>query len=94
MPNLYLDGLFAVIGQKILEEHKITHIPTMGAYIESKFPEKFEYKVWEMWNDEQADIKKFFFESIEFIETTLNFNGCVFVHWAAGVSKSASMVIT
>ena len=93
MPNLFLGSVFAATELETLEEKKITHILTMGSYMDPKFPEKFEYKIWEIDDDENANIKKYFQEGIEFIENALESGGCVFVHWAAGVSRSSTIVI-
>uniref|UniRef100_A0A7S3N911 protein-tyrosine-phosphatase n=1 Tax=Euplotes harpa TaxID=151035 RepID=A0A7S3N911_9SPIT len=60
--------------------------------MEPKFPDKFKYKVFELEDDDDEDIKKYFAEGIEFITDSLAAGGCVFVHCAAGISRSTSML--
>ena len=93
MPRLYLGSMFAAGELETLEECKVTHILTMGSDMDPKFPDKFEYKICEVDDDETSNIKKYFPEGIEFIETALESGGCVLVHWSAGVSRSSTMII-
>ena len=92
IPNLYLGSIFAATNLGTLEDNKITHVLTMGNYMEPKFPDKFVYKVWQLDDEESENIKQYFHEGIEFIQDALNEGGTVFVHCAAGVSRSSSMV--
>ena len=92
LPNLYLGSIFAATNEETLDDKKITHVLTMGNYMEPKFPEKFIYKVWKLDDDEGENIKQYFNEGIEFIQDAMNEGGIVFVHCAAGVSRSSSMV--
>ena len=105
IPGLYLGSVFAATDLDTLEEHKITHILTMGSYMDPKFPDKFEYKICLLEDDETENIKQYFDEGIfipiislfrvlgiEFIQNALDEDGIVFVHCAAGVSRSSSMV--
>ena len=92
IPSLYLGSVFAASSSDTLEELGITHVLTMGNDMDPKFPDQYEYKVCELDDDEDEDIKKYFEEGIEFIDTALSSGGTIFVHWAAGISRSTSMV--
>ncbi|CAI2383548.1 unnamed protein product [Moneuplotes crassus] len=92
LPNLYLGSIFAAGNEETLEDNEITHILTMGNYMEPKFPDKFEYKVCKLDDDDTEDIKQYFHEGIEFIDEAIKNGGTVFVHCAAGVSRSSSMI--
>ena len=92
LPCLFLGSVFAVSSLDTLEELEVTHILTMGNDMSPKFPEKFEYKVWKLEDDIDADVKQYFEDGIQFIDEALNSGGTVFVHCAAGISRSSSMV--
>ena len=92
IPSLYLGSVFAASSSDTLEELGITHVLTMGKDMSPKFPDRYEYKVWELEDEVDEDIKKYFEEGIEFIDTALSSGGNIFVHWAAGISRSTSMV--
>ena len=92
IPSLYLGSVFAASSSDTLEELKITHVLTMGKDMSPKFPDRYEYKVCELEDEVDEDIKKYFEEGIEFIDTALSSEGNIFVHWAAGISRSTSMV--
>ena len=92
MPNLYLGGVFAATEESTLEEKKITHVLTMGNNMPPKFPDSYTYKVCELDDDDSEDIKQFFDEGVEFIDKAIEGGGTVFVHCAAGVSRSSTMV--
>ena len=66
IPGLYLGSVFAATDLDTLEEHKITHILTMGSYMDPKFPDKFEYKICLLEDDETENIKQYFDEGILF----------------------------
>ena len=69
LPGLYLGSCFAAESIDILEEKHITHILTVGCGMDPVFPDKFIYKVFEIDDYEEEDIKKYFDEGIQFIDT-------------------------
>ena len=75
-----------------LQNLKITHILTLGGLMDPEFPEKFEYKVMEIIDEEDFDYIAHFDEAIEFVNKGVT-EGAVLVHWYAGVSRSATLVI-
>jgi protein-tyrosine phosphatase len=67
----------------------ITHILLCGSYLQERFKESFEYLKIDIDDSLEQNIKKHFKETFDFIEKAEK----VFVHCAAGVSRSASIVI-
>ena len=67
---------------------------TVARDIEPMFPDKFEYKIIEIMDAEEEDIKQHFRVLIPFLEDAIeNRKKRVYVHCAAGVSRSASVVV-
>lgn len=89
----YEEGASAYEGLKLLG---ITHILTVGVKMPVVFPGHFVYKVVELWDDPSEDIEKYFDECHEFIGNALR--DCpknnVFVHCFAGISRSATIVMS
>ena len=61
--------------------------------IKPAFPSLFTYKVIEIPDENHINIKQYFPECNAFIDNALSNGGRVLVHCAAGVSRSASVVI-
>lgn len=77
-----------------MDERGITHILVAGAYLDVHFPDKFTYKVLKIDDFQFQDIKQHLPTVYTFIHEARTSGGKVFVHCAAGVSRSASMVIS
>ena len=75
--------------KELLQKAEITHILVAGKFLDEKFPEDFKYLKLEI-NDIMSE------NLFPVIEKGVNFikeGKVVFVHCAAGVSRSSSMVI-
>jgi dual specificity phosphatase 12 len=93
LPNLFLGNRSAAHDKNILKFHGITHIVqcTEGGH---PFQEEFTYMKIEAGDSEDFQMCEHFASSFEFIEQALsNENNAVFVHCAAGASRSATIVI-
>lgn len=74
----------------ILKSLGITNILVVGRGLAQHYPNDFVYKSFEIDDIFLEDISIFFEESFKFIEES---KGNVYVHCAAGVSRSATIVI-
>lgn len=75
----------------VLKALGITNILVAGRGLAKHYPNDFEYKCLEIDDFFLEDISVFFEESFKFIEGS---KGNVYVHCAAGVSRSATIVIS
>lgn len=74
---------------KLLEENGITHVLISAKFLNKHFPTTFTYKQIDLLDFPSCNIKAHFQDAIDFIKKSEK----VFVHCAAGVSRSASLVI-
>ena len=72
---------------------KVDAVLTVGDKMESNFPSDFEYKVIEIIDEPDSDLKQYFNECIEFIDRIVKSEKKIYVHCAYGVSRSASTVL-
>ena len=93
--HIFLGGYTAAEQKPLLQEVlKVSAILTVAQDMDMNFPEDFEYKVVEILDSEELELKQHFLECIGFIDRVVNKEGKrVLVHCAAGVSRSASVVI-
>ena len=73
-----------------LKELGITHILLCGSSLVDRHPNDFKYKRLELDDSLEQNIKKYFAVAFKFIDSAVK----VFVHCAAGVSRSATIVIS
>lgn len=99
--GLYLGNYLASSDKKLLKKHGITHIlRVVREDVGDVFPSDFTYKFLELRDIPEQDIKEYFAESHEFIDTALRgskdmkSHNKVLVHCHAGVSRSATIVIS
>ena len=93
LPNLYLSGFRPTENLDSLKANKIKAILTVANDFEPVFPKDFTYKTIVIEDDEREDIRQHFYECLEFIDSFVSKGENVLVHCAAGVSRSASVVI-
>ena len=72
-----------------LQNFEITHILVAGKFLPKNFPEDFEYRTLSLIDSPDQNLFPFIEEAVNFI----NKGKVVFVHCAAGISRSSSMVI-
>merc|ERR1712166_327327 len=95
-PGMYLGSTDGAMALEILQQHKITHILTLGsnAAPKSTFSNVFKYLTCDM-SDCPTQV---LFEALEFcfkfIDECYQQNGNVFVHCGRGISRSSSVAIS
>eukprot|EP01121_Diplochlamys_sp_Union-15-3_P012339 TRINITY_DN3684_c0_g6_i2.p1 TRINITY_DN3684_c0_g6~~TRINITY_DN3684_c0_g6_i2.p1 ORF type:complete len:179 (-),score=24.24 TRINITY_DN3684_c0_g6_i2:102-638(-) len=92
--NLYLGDCYDSCDMNILKKHGITHILPVGIGLERKFPKNFTYYPEEIniHDLEHVELIPHFENCIKFIEEGRK-KGNVYVHCAAGISRSSTVVI-
>ncbi|PRP86140.1 MAP kinase phosphatase with leucine-rich repeats protein 1-like [Planoprotostelium fungivorum] len=93
IPNLYLGNMRAAQTKAFLDKYMITHILTAATSISPEYPEDYIYKVVHLYDQEEQDLFECLEDSFRFIDEALRGAGTILVHCAAGVSRSASIVI-
>lgn len=92
--RLYVGDLPSASNNEAMKEQGITHIVSVinGAY--ELFPNEFEYKIIHINDDPWVDIKTYFKESNEFIESALSKPDTkVMIHCQRGVSRSVTLLL-
>eukprot|EP01112_Ceratiomyxa_fruticulosa_P013016 TRINITY_DN3637_c0_g1_i4.p1 TRINITY_DN3637_c0_g1~~TRINITY_DN3637_c0_g1_i4.p1 ORF type:complete len:353 (+),score=60.50 TRINITY_DN3637_c0_g1_i4:206-1264(+) len=90
-PNFYLGNYKSSQDRYVLYDFNISHILTVGVGMPAKFPDYFKYMVLDDVLDiEDQNIRKYFKDAYEFIETGRNKGTGVLVHCMSGVSRGPS----
>ena len=98
VPDKILDGLY-LAGANVARNHMalrkrgITHVLTV-ADIPPPWPDKFKYRQISVADESQTDLLSRFEEAHQFIDEARGAGGAILVHCAAGVSRSATIVIS
>jgi len=91
--GLYIGNYQTAIAKTILKEHKITHVISVSPF-PIPYPEDFKYLEICVDDAPTADLLQHFPRAIAFIDNALKENGNVFIHCAAGISRSATVLIS
>ena len=97
--NKILDGLYlgdhvAASNKFILQRAGVTHILQVASGMYPKFPGKYVYKTINIDDVPSSNLKQHFTACHRFIESAIEAGGTVLVHCWAGVSRSATIVIS
>lgn len=87
--NIFQGDFMCSKDKMLLQKLGITHILVAGnlAIFHSNY---FEYMKFDIIDDDDEYVFKYFKEAYEFIDNCLNSGGKVFIHCAAGVSRSST----
>lgn len=91
--QLYLGSKFEASDEDWLSSHHITHIVNCAIELPSYFPGKYSYLNLKLDDIPTQSLYHVLEKSFNFILEAIGRGGVVFVHCAAGVSRSASIVI-
>lgn len=94
IPGLYLGAESHAKHEYMLTRLGITHILGIHENAKRHFPQSFDYCLFNLKDRQESDISKVFSDAHEFIRKAHENNGVVFVHCWAGMSRSATLVIT
>lgn len=87
--NLFLGNEDAALDKDLLKSKGVTHVLAVGTYLEMRFPDDFVYESILVEDDPFQNISQYFKKAIKFIQSSK----VLFVHCAAGMSRSATIVI-
>lgn len=91
MDGLYVGGFLGAKEKDKLKENKITHILSIHDTAEPQFPDDFMYKCIRIADSSNSDLSVHFSECVDFIHDSRLQGGAVFVHCAAGISRSVTI---
>lgn len=89
--NIYLGNKEASSNYNFLKENKITHILVCGSDLEIHYADFFKYKIVNILDHDNEDIKKYFNDCYEFIEEAVKNDKKILIHCSAGISRSATI---
>jgi len=93
IPGLFLGDMEASENLELLHKHNITHIIVAGNLLTKHYPTEYTYHQLEVEDAEHEDMISHFRVCIDFIEKAIENKGNIFVHCAAGISRSPTIVI-
>uniref|UniRef100_A0A6B2LLF1 Protein-tyrosine-phosphatase n=1 Tax=Arcella intermedia TaxID=1963864 RepID=A0A6B2LLF1_9EUKA len=82
----------ACMDRDILQDNKITHILTVSDEFPPAHPKHFDYMVVHISDEPRSNLIQVFHETTRFIEEGRK-NGNVFIHCAAGISRSPTVTL-
>lgn len=91
---LYLGDFNTALNRAALLHQGITHCLSILSDPYEIFPNDFKYLCLDIEDDAESQIKEVFDQCHKFIDTAQAANGKCFVHCAAGVSRSAAIVLS
>ncbi|RNA38148.1 dual specificity phosphatase 22 [Brachionus plicatilis] len=94
LPGLYIGSIRDSTDIKNIEQNNITHILSIHNEAKPGKIENVNYLCFEASDLASEDLGRFFAESIDFVHSARINNGNVLVHCLAGVSRSATIVIS
>jgi predicted protein tyrosine phosphatase len=94
IPGLFLGSESHAKHEYMLQRIGVTHILGIHEKSQRHFPQSFDYLLFSLKDRQDVDIASVFSEAHSFIKKAHASNGVVFVHCWAGMSRSATLVIS
>lgn len=91
--GLYVGSIQTAKNKEELKRLNITHILTVANYMIPLYPNEFVYKIINVPDKQDADIKQYFDDCINFIDEAKRTGGGVLVHCVVGKSRSVTIVV-
>ncbi|RDY02236.1 Dual specificity protein phosphatase 1 [Mucuna pruriens] len=91
--GLYLGPIATAANKVALKNSNITHILTVAGRIPPAHPADFVYKIIDVVDKDNEDLKQYFNECFDFIDEAKRHGGGVLVHCFAGKSRSVTIVV-
>lgn len=92
LPGLFIGDLHAARNLKVLTKLRISHIVNLSGH-EPSFPDQFFYQNINIADSPKTNIKRYFTVTNWLIQGALKGGNNVLVHCAAGISRSATIVL-
>ncbi|XP_062177157.1 dual specificity protein phosphatase 1 isoform X2 [Alnus glutinosa] len=91
--GLFLGSVGAANNKNALKSFNITHVLTVASTLLPAHPNDFVYKVINVTDRQETDIKQYFNECFNFIDEAKRLGGGVLVHCFVGRSRSVTIVV-
>lgn len=92
VPGLFIGDIYAASDLELLIKLKISHIVNLSQR-KPKFPDQFFYLNIDIADSERSNLKRYFNVTNWLIQGAINGGNNVLVHCAAGISRSATIVL-
>lgn len=92
VPGLFIGDIYAASDLELLTKLKISHIVNLSQR-KPKFQDQFFYLNIDIADSERSNLKRYFNVTNWLIQGAINGGNNVFVHCAAGISRSATIVL-
>ncbi|KAK7363709.1 hypothetical protein VNO77_05861 [Canavalia gladiata] len=91
--GLFLGSIGTATDKVALKKVNITHILTVAGKLPPAHPGDFVYKVIDVADRDDVDLKQYFNECFDFIDEAKRHGGNVLVHCFAGRSRSVTIIV-
>jgi protein-tyrosine phosphatase len=91
--GLFLGSIGAANNKNELKTLNITHVLTVASALLPAHPNDFIYKIINVTDREDTDIKQYFNECFNFIDEAKRLDGGVLVHCLVGKSRSVTIIL-